>query len=239
MKCLRSSTTWCGSAVAVAILFAAARLWATDTIVETAVRTALVAALQARLGAGCDITIESLEVQINVTSSSLAAIPAPGARLGGLVRFTLVASRAGRPAMRVGTARAIVRVTAAHSRAARHVARGALLSREDIETVVTDLGTLPIEPLVPVDEILGGRAIRDLASGEVIGLAKVAPRSVVRSGEVVTVKAVVGSVEVSSRAVAAQSGTRGQVIRLVNPASHRSFKGRVIGAGEVEVLREN
>lgn len=237
MKCLRSSTTWCGSVAAVAIVLATARVWATDAIAETAIKTALVEAVQARVGAGCTVTIESLEVESLVASPHVAAVPAPGSRLGGPVRFTLVAPRAGGAPTRVGSARAIVRVVAPHARATRQVLRGAVLAREDVETALADLGTMPIGPLAPIDEILGGRAMRALAPGEPIGLAMVSPQSVVRSGEVVTVKAVVGSVEVSSRAIASQSGARGQVIRLVNPESHRSFRGRVIGAGEVEVVR--
>jgi flagella basal body P-ring formation protein FlgA len=49
----------------------------------------------------------------------------------------------------------------------------------------------------------------------------------------------VGSMEAHGVAIATQTGSLGEEIRLVNASSRRSLRGRVIGAREVEVMYEH
>ncbi|MBI4475685.1 MAG: flagella basal body P-ring formation protein FlgA [Acidobacteria bacterium] len=67
---------------------------------------------------------------------------------------------------------------------------------------------------------------------------RVRPARVVRSGEVVVTRAVIGGVEATGSALAQQSGALGDVIRVINRESRRSFKGRIVAPGQVEVLNE-
>ena len=55
----------------------------------------------------------------------------------------------------------------------------------------------------------------------------------------VVVRARVGGIEAEGRAIASQNGVAGDVIRLVNPDSRRTLQGRIVGAGEVEVIHES
>jgi flagella basal body P-ring formation protein FlgA len=57
----------------------------------------------------------------------------------------------------------------------------------------------------------------------------------VRSGEVVQLRVTSGSLQISAEGVAAQDGEIGDVIRIVNPSSGRTLRGRVVGPRVVEV----
>ena len=46
----------------------------------------------------------------------------------------------------------------------------------------------------------------------------------------------VGDVELAGSGVAAESGVKDEVIRVVNQESRHAFRARVIGSGEVEVV---
>jgi flagella basal body P-ring formation protein FlgA len=61
----------------------------------------------------------------------------------------------------------------------------------------------------------------------------------VRSGDTVSVRFRLGPVEATGKAVAQQSGFRHDRIKLINPDSRRTMVGRVVGAGEVEVMYES
>jgi flagella basal body P-ring formation protein FlgA len=87
-------------------------------------------------------------------------------------------------------------------------------------------------------DLVGGRAVRDLRIGEVLTPALVKAQPLVRSGDTVSVRIRLGAVEATGKAVAQQSGFRHDRIKLINPDSRRQMVGRVVGAGEVEVLYE-
>jgi flagella basal body P-ring formation protein FlgA len=58
----------------------------------------------------------------------------------------------------------------------------------------------------------------------------------VRSGQQVTLRARVGAIEARGVGVAVENGQSGSLIHVVNPDSRRTLIGRVVGAGEVEVV---
>lgn len=68
--------------------------------------------------------------------------------------------------------------------------------------------------------------------------ARVRPEKIVKSGDVVSTRAVVAGVEATGSAIAQQSGALGDVIRVINKDSRRSFKARVTAPGQVEVVNE-
>jgi flagella basal body P-ring formation protein FlgA len=46
----------------------------------------------------------------------------------------------------------------------------------------------------------------------------------------------VGGAQIETPAVAVQSGARNEVVSLVNAATRKNFRGRIVGRGEVEVV---
>ncbi len=202
------------------------------------VRAAIVAAVRARVGDEAQVDVEDLSVRTS-TVDGITADPEPGARFGRLVRFTLKVAGSGpwqllRP---VGDASAIVHVSAPHAVTARPLPRGTVLTTKDIRMSTADLLDLPIAPLPAPEDLAGARTVVDLVAGAPLTSMVAVVPPLVRSGDQVLVKVVFAGGEVTGKATAAQSGGRGDVIRLVNPRSGRALQGRVVGQDEVEVVQ--
>jgi flagella basal body P-ring formation protein FlgA len=208
---------------------------------EPVVRHAIVEAVRARMGEAADVQIARLNIvrESAFAVASMTATPEPGSRTRHLVRFTL--SMVGRHGalVRLGYASAEIHVAAAHVLIGRPVTRGGELTDADLRVVTDDVGTVPFAPLPTSEDVLGGRVTRDLREGEIVTPAMLRAQPLVRSGDTVRTHAVVGQVEIIGHAVAQQSGSRHDRIRLVNPESRRTLFGRVIGAGDVEVIHES
>jgi flagella basal body P-ring formation protein FlgA len=226
-------------------VLAAASVLATDAVstvdVHTPVRHAIAAAVRARMGASALVDVSNLDARTvrDTALEGIVAVPVAGARVGGAARFALFAPPApGRVTVneRIGWAVATVRVSTKHARAARVVSRGTKLAQADLVTSVDEVGSVVIRPLPAVEDLIGARAIRDLQAGDVITLAVAAAPVLVQSGDEVRVRVAVEGIEARGQAIAAQSGSKGDVIRLTNPSSHRPLRGRVIGPREVEVI---
>jgi flagella basal body P-ring formation protein FlgA len=158
------------------------------------------------------------------------------------MRFTLMADDTRNPrggSRRVGQATAAVYVAVEHVRAAGTIARGATVTDADLVVSHDEVGISPFVPLPLAKDVAGGRAIRDLRPGEVLTPSLVKAQPLVRSGDTVYVRVRLGRVEAVGKAVAQQSGFRHDRIKLINPDSRRTMVGRVVGAGEVEVLYES
>jgi flagella basal body P-ring formation protein FlgA len=244
MRCFRKSTTWCASALILATAFggnvfaAAQETRSAGLRVDARVRAAIAGAVKARMGNGVSVQIAELVIAGHVGEGRLVATPDPSARTGSASIFALSEAAPGRRARRVGSATACVTVDAPHVVAARGLSRGAVLVGADIreETGAVDGVRLTALPLRQA--LVGARLRRDVAEGGVIADANVEVVPYVRSGDVVTVRARLGSVEAEGRAIASQSGGPGDLIRLVNPESRRMLQGRVVAPGKVEVLDE-
>ena len=163
------------------------------------------------------------------------AVAEPGSRTDGPVRFVLY-GRGEATRVRLGRMTAVVHVRAPHARARMALESGAVLD-DSMVAMVTDLvGRVPFGTLLGPDDIAGGRLKRAVAADTVLTVPMVERLALVRSGADVVTVARVGGVEVRGRAVAAQSGHRGDVVLVVNPDSRKRLRGRVIEEGTVEVL---
>jgi flagella basal body P-ring formation protein FlgA len=205
---------------------------------DARVRNAITDAVKARMGESVSVQIAGLVVAGHVGAGRLVATPDPSARTGGASIFALSEAVSNRRARRVGSATACVTVSAPHVVAARGLSRGTVLTAEDIREDAGAIDDVPLRPLLLPAVLVGARLRRDVAEGSVIVGSLVETVPYVRSGEVVTVRARLGSVEAEGRAIASQSGGPGDLIRLVNPESRRMLQGRVVAPGEVEVLDE-
>jgi flagella basal body P-ring formation protein FlgA len=84
--------------------------------------------------------------------------------------------------------------------------------------------------------VIGARARRPVAAGAILSSGDVAPALLVRAGEMVTVRVAIGGVTVTGRMVAAGSGARGDVVRVVNAGNRRAQRARVVAPAEVEMI---
>lgn len=202
------------------------------------VQRAIVAAVQTRMGAEAEVTVVGLEVTELRALRSLRAVPEPGARIGERMHFRLVgADERGGRAEAAGRAEAFVRVDVEHVRARALVERGRELRDEDVEASRAELGVLPLRRLPRRGEVVGARALVNLAPGEVVAAPSVSSRPAVKSGQVVRAVARMGDLEASATLTAVQDGVEGAVIRVVNKESRRELRAKVLEPGVVEVMQ--
>jgi len=234
MKCCSRSTTWRASALVLLCAWAtvspSAEPLAAD---ETAVRLAIIAAVQAKMGPQALVSLDAvtLSVPAGYLPGSLAARPEPGSRTSRPIRFTLSAQ--GTPA---GSATAVVHVAVPHARTTTVVRRGEALDDTNLAVASGDVGIVLLTPLPVLSDLRGTRVVRDLRPGEIVTAALVRVPPLVTAGDIVRVTVRLGRVEASGMAVAQQSGRRHDRIRLINPESRRTLIGRVTAPGHVEVI---
>ena len=161
----------------------------------------------------------------------MAAIE-PGARLGQPIRFVLTVD-----GKRVGSAVATVAVSGQAVRARRSLARGEEVAAGDVETTVVELRSVMARRLPVIADIVGTRARRDIAAGELLTNALVIVPPAVRSGDEVRVMVTMGSVQVSGMGRASGSGQVGDTIRVLTASSRKPLSARITGRGAVEITR--
>jgi len=244
MRCSRRSTTWLGSALVVLATWATLSARASSPQAapddDAQVRAAIADAVRARIGVGADVRVEDVVVKVTRRQDGrLVATPEPGARLGRSSRFSLSFRLEALPAVTrvAGFAVATVSVVCDCARVSRPVAAGAVLSHEDVVAARAELGAVGLLRVPVPADVVGARANRPLQPGELVMAGMVSTRRLVQSGENVLVRVRGEGVEVEGRAVAAQGGGAGDVIRVVNPTSRRAVMARIVGPGEVEVIR--
>jgi flagella basal body P-ring formation protein FlgA len=203
------------------------------------VRAAIADAVHQRMGETAVVTIDVQSIDGALGTGPLLATPEPGARTGRVIVFALSGQAVGRSLRRIGSATAQLTVVAPHAVAQRALSRGTILAAADIADGAGPVVDVPLRALVLPDALSGARLTRDVASGAVLSGDVVQPVPLVRSGDVVVVRTRINGIEAEGRAIASQNGVAGEVIRLVNPDSRRTLRGRVVSAGEVEVIHES
>ena len=189
------------------------------------------AAVNTRIRDGNALDVRVLACEIGSGVEIDGALPEPGARLGRPVRFRLMNRD-----RQVGYAVAIATGAVAQVQTSRPIAMGAVLGVADLSLVNGEATGALMEPLPRLEALVGTRAVRALAAGEVVTarVARIPPA--VRSGNRVVIRATLGGVEITGVATAQQTGGIGDVIRLVNQDSRRALRGRITGKGEAEVV---
>jgi flagella basal body P-ring formation protein FlgA len=196
-----------------------------------ALRAAIRAAVSERVGAVRAVEIEIVGGSI-VSGMAVSAQPAPGARIGQPVRF-LVTPASGRPFPVV----AKVGVIAGHAVAARAIARGQELTSADVAWKEGSIDGQLLQPLPPLEEVLGARARRAIALGEVVGTMVLAKPLAVRAGDEVALTLRNGSIEARGVGRAVSSGSVGDVIRVTTPGNRDIRRARITAPASVEIVR--
>jgi len=188
------------------------------------------AAIRARMGADARIIVHAVRPQAPARLFTTALID-PAARLGD--PFTVILS--GGPGASV-CVQIDVTVSVNHARVSRPIARGQEMTADDLTPIMGDVVDVPVRRLPTAAELLGGRALRDMKSGEVVQAGWVALKPAVHAGDPVTARARIGEVEVTSLLVASDNGNVGAIVRVMNPDTRRTLRARVVASGIVEVV---
>ena len=187
------------------------------------------AAVEERFGSGISIAIESTGLAGPATVFRQAR-PDPSALVGKPVRFTLITEKGAAVPVTV-----VMTVSADHVVASRAIERGATIGRDDIQTVYGPLAGVPMRPLLTASAVAGSKALRRIEAGSIVLRGAVTTRRVVEPGDPVTAVVPGAAVEVTAEFVAADGGEVGALIRVVNPATKRYLRGRIVKEGMVEV----
>lgn len=169
------------------------------------------------------------------TSRADSAVPEPGSRTGGPVRFVLYATE-GTVRARAGRLTAVVTVSAPHVRTVAAQPAHAVIDAHAVVAQDGPVGRIVFGALPAYDDLAGRRLRRAVPADTVLTMTAIAPTAMVRSGRDVVTVARVDGLEVRGRAVAVQSGDLGDVVLVVNPDSRKRLRGRVVGPATVEVL---
>jgi flagella basal body P-ring formation protein FlgA len=102
------------------------------------------------------------------------------------------------------------------------------VERADIDAKGLQLKALPTD-------LVGARALTDIAAGQVLHRSMVVPAPLVRTGDEVALTLRSGPIVVEGRGIAAQTGRLGDVIHVVSPETKRRIAARVTGRGLAEV----
>ncbi len=207
--------------------------------VDAAVR-AIVAAVQARMGAHADVAVDSVIALRAPAGTVVDAVPMPGAKLGGALRFVFRAASPGDESRLTpaGHADVTLRVVVEHAHAAKPLKRGDRLERADVVAVTHAVTTGALKPLPTTDDALHARALRDLPADACLARQALALMPAVVAGDDVVAVMRAGGVEVRADLVAVDSGQRGATVRVSNPQSRRTFRARVVARGLVEISHE-
>lgn len=121
--------------------------------------------------------------------------------------------------------------------AQRRIPRGQLVRGEDvaIQGVFVRGGA---EPVGTLDAVLGQVATGTLQAGDALAAGDVQAPRLVRRGDDMTVRCIVGNLVIRLTATAMEDGGCDQVIRVRNTSSRETFLARVIGAHEAVLVRE-
>jgi flagella basal body P-ring formation protein FlgA len=187
-------------------------------------------AVAEKIGGDVAVQVTSLQTDVAEEEGLVAQID-PAARLGRPTRFVLTSE-----GVRRGAAVATLEVQARYARALRAIGRDETITRDAFEVVNGTLPAIALRRVPAPDEVVGLKARRSIAKGEALTSAVVMVPPAVRSGEEVSVKVAIGTVEVTAVAIASGSGQPGDIIRVVQPRSRRLVKARILGPGAVEVL---
>jgi flagellar basal body P-ring formation protein FlgA len=117
---------------------------------------------------------------------------------------------------------------------ARPIARGTRLDDELLRVEQRELSRLPAETFVDLKKLHGMQATRSLASGTPLTSRDVEPATRIKRGDIVTLTARGGGIEVRVPGVAMADAGIDEWLTVRNIASNRVMQGVVVESGEVE-----
>ncbi len=200
--------------------------------VSGAIRTALIAA-----GAAGDFDVTSPDIQpvlVPVGSNPEPAISQlstqPDGHFSALVSIDIPDS----DAVQIRVSGQVIQMTSA-SVATRRLSPGTVLENGDVRPARVRAAMLHSAHSVDADAATGMSMRHDVQPGQVLTLLDLSRPTLVQRGAVVRMSLSSDGLSLTAQGVAAESGGRGDRIRVENPLSHLMVVGEVTGQGEVRV----
>lgn len=115
------------------------------------------------------------------------------------------------------------------------VTRGDIITRNKVTTMNVRADTLTDNMIVRLDELIGMTPRRILRANTVIRTTELDKPVMVKRGDLVTMELRNGPIAITAIAKAMESGTKGDIIRLMNVDSKRTLEAQVTGLREARV----
>jgi len=110
------------------------------------------------------------------------------------------------------------------------------ITAEDIQLVDMNLADIPQNAITSAQDILDKRVTKSLLAGTVLRTDIVELPPLVKRGDIVTVKAVSGALQVTTFGKAKNNGHQGERIKVVNIDTQKELYGYVVDAETVHVV---
>lgn len=117
----------------------------------------------------------------------------------------------------------------------RRVRRGQPLDEDAVRLETRDLRRLPDGVVTDLNDVLGGRAGRNLQAGMTLLFSAMQSPQLVRRGDMLIIDASRAGLFIRAEGRALESGKLGQVIRIENVGSRRRFAARITAPGRAEL----
>lgn len=118
---------------------------------------------------------------------------------------------------------------------ARRLTKGQVISREDVTLIPVDARRVKSDTVTDVSQLIGMAPRRMLRNHVPVRLSDVRRPLLVSKGEMVTLMLRTPAMTLTARGKAAESGSKGDLIRVINVQSKRPVAGVVAGPGMVVV----
>lgn len=116
--------------------------------------------------------------------------------------------------------------------------RGGMLEEGQASSAKRSLEAVMGAPVTRLMILRGALAKREIPAGSVLLTEMFELPPLVRSGQMVTVRVKSGDLTIVTRGQVLGNGASGQLVRVINPETHKNYVARVVGVEQVEVSIE-
>lgn len=119
--------------------------------------------------------------------------------------------------------------------AVRDLSRGSTIAEGDVQMQSRWMSASEALQTAPLAALVGRSLTRSISAGEAIRVRDVAQEAIIRRGDLVNVRCLVGSVAISIQAEARGEGCIGDAVEVRKSGERESFMARITGRGEAVV----
>lgn len=117
----------------------------------------------------------------------------------------------------------------------RRIMPGERVSAGDIRMVHLDIRQVPPNAITVARELEGLEPRWPVAPNAVMTRAQLKAPAMIERGDIVTAEYRANNIELTTKVIADESGSRGQVIRVRNPSSNKTIQGRISDVARVTI----
>ncbi|PCJ97536.1 MAG: flagella basal body P-ring formation protein FlgA [Zetaproteobacteria bacterium] len=114
---------------------------------------------------------------------------------------------------------------------------GRIITGQDIRHIKIKERDFTRDTIVDASTLIGMTARRVIIAGRPIRASDMIAPMLIERGEIVTLFLNIGSMALTTQAKALQSGSKGDIIRVVNTASNKTLQAIITGSNQVSILQ--